>query len=53
MDSERNFVPKPEKPPLLFHGSANKSIDRFVPKKVLIGLMKDLPYMLHSLNVWL
>jgi hypothetical protein len=32
MESERNFVPKPEKPPVLFHASSNPDIDIFEPR---------------------
>lgn len=32
MESEKAFVPKPEKPPVLFHASSNRSIDRFEPR---------------------
>jgi len=32
MESEKNFVPKPEKPPVLFHASRNQNIDVFEPR---------------------
>jgi hypothetical protein len=32
MESERNFVPKPEKPPVLFHASRNQNISIFEPR---------------------
>jgi len=32
MESEKNFAPKPEKPPVLFHASRNQDIDVFEPR---------------------
>lgn len=32
MESEKNFVPKLEKPPILFHASRNQNIDVFQPR---------------------
>lgn len=32
MESERKFMPKPEKPPVLFHASRNRDIDIFEPR---------------------
>lgn len=32
MESERKFIPKPEKPPVLFHASRNQDIDVFEPR---------------------
>ena len=33
MESERAFIPKLEKPPVLFHGSRNPNIDMFEPRQ--------------------
>jgi len=32
MESENNFIPKPEKPPVLYHASRNSSIKNFEPR---------------------
>ncbi|MEY2665290.1 MAG: hypothetical protein RLZZ480_395 [Candidatus Parcubacteria bacterium] len=32
MESERNFVPKPEKPRILYHASRNRDISLFTPR---------------------
>jgi len=32
MDSEKNFIPKPEKPPVLFHASRSPDIEVFEPR---------------------
>lgn len=32
MESERNFLPRPEKPPVLFHASNNPDIEIFEPR---------------------
>jgi hypothetical protein len=32
MESEKHFIPKPEKPPVLFHASRNQNIDVFEPR---------------------
>lgn len=38
MESERNFIPKPEKPPVLYHASKSSSIEKFEPR---IGKRRD------------
>lgn len=38
MESERNFIPKPEKPPVLYHASKNAGIKTFEPR---IGKRRD------------
>lgn len=32
MESERNFIPKPEKPRVLYHASSNRNIEMFEPR---------------------
>ena len=34
MESERNFLPKPEKPPILYHASQTADIDRLIPRSI-------------------
>lgn len=36
MESDRTFIPKPEKPPVLYHASSNRNIDRFEPRDVKV-----------------
>lgn len=38
MESEKNFIPKPEKPPVLYHASRSGEIDIFEPR---IGKRRD------------
>jgi hypothetical protein len=38
MESERNFIPKPEKPAVLYHASRNADIESFEPR---IGKRRD------------
>lgn len=38
MESEKNFLPKPEKPPVLYHASRSGNIDVFEPR---IGKRRD------------
>jgi len=38
MESERNFIPKPEKPKVLYHASRNADIESFEPR---IGKRRD------------
>jgi hypothetical protein len=33
MESERYFVPRPEKPPILYHGTITPNIELFKPRK--------------------
>lgn len=38
MESERNFIPKPEKPKVLYHASKNRTIAKFEPR---LGKRRD------------